>query len=317
MNLAPFSPDTPLKIGTRGSDLALAQAHSVRDLLIKAHGIEQNSIEIKVIKTTGDIVLDRPLSEIGGKGLFTREIEQALIDGDIDIAVHSSKDMPTVLPDGLDLNVFLPREDVRDAFISDKANTLSSLPQGAVIGSASLRRQAQLRRFRADLKVVIFRGNVQTRLRKLREGQADATLLAAAGLHRLGMSDIVSDFLDPYAFMPACAQGAIGIETRIDDEITRQFITCLHHEETAAAVTTERAFLKVLDGSCRTPIAGIATIDGNTLSFRGEVLSPDGSESFDISGSGPVSDARDIGEDAGMRLKSQLSADFLDNLIPR
>ena len=195
-----FSSDNPLKIGTRGSDLALAQAREVRDLLMAAHAMEKNAFSITVIKTTGDIVVDRPLSEIGGKGLFTKEIEQALIDGDIDIAVHSSKDMPTTLPDGLVLDVFLPREDTRDAFICEKASGLDGLAQGAVIGSSSLRRQAQLLRYRSDFKVIMFRGNVQTRLRKLADGVAEATLLAAAGLSRLGMSHIVADYLDAVSY---------------------------------------------------------------------------------------------------------------------
>lgn len=312
-----FSHENPIKIGTRGSDLALVQAHEVQSLLMRAHGVDENAISIKVIKTTGDIVQDRPLSEIGGKGLFTKEIEQALSEGEIDIAVHSSKDMPTVLPDGLVLDVFLEREDVRDAFISNEARNLGALSHGATIGSASLRRQAQLKRFRSDFNVIIFRGNVQTRLRKLNEGQADATLLAAAGLSRLKMTDIVADYLDPDIFLPACAQGAIGIETRLGDDATHDFIMPLHDSVTAAAIHAERAFLKVLDGSCRTPIAGIAKIDSDRLVFKGEVLRPDGSESFDIEGAGSIDDAIAIGEDAGLRLKSRLSADFLESLHQR
>ncbi|MEP3232979.1 MAG: hydroxymethylbilane synthase [Hyphomicrobiales bacterium] len=317
MNPTSFSSNSPLKIGTRGSDLALAQAREVRSLLMAAHAMEENAFSITVIKTTGDIVVDRPLSEIGGKGLFTKEIEQALIDGDIDIAVHSSKDMPTTLPNGLVLDVFLPREDTRDAFICEKASGLDGLAQGAVIGSSSLRRQAQLLRYRSDFKVIMFRGNVQTRLRKLADGVAEATLLAAAGLSRLGMSHIVADYLDEGAFLPACAQGAIGIETRDGDDVTQNFIAPLHDAGTAAAVQCERAFLKVLDGSCRTPIAGIARIEGDALSFKGEVLRPDGSESFPIDGSGSIADAVAIGEEAGLRLKSQLSDDFVQSLHQR
>lgn len=317
MNPQIFSSENPLKIGTRGSDLALAQAYEVRRLLMRAHGVDENAISIKVIKTTGDIVLDRPLSEIGGKGLFTKEIEKALIDSEIDIAVHSSKDMPTVLPYGLVLDVFLEREDVRDAFICETAKNLAGLEEGATIGSASLRRQAQLKRYRSDFNVIIFRGNVQTRLRKLGEGQADATLLAAAGLSRLKMTDIVADYLDPDVFLPACAQGAIGIETRMGDSHAHDFIMPLHDVDTAAAVNAERAFLKVLDGSCRTPIAGIARIHGDRLVFKGEVLRPDGSESFNIEGEGSLVDAVAIGEDAGLRLKSRLSVDFLESLHHR
>ncbi|MEP3265344.1 MAG: hydroxymethylbilane synthase [Hyphomicrobiales bacterium] len=312
-----FSNENPIKIGTRGSDLALVQAHEVKNLLMRAHGLDANAISIKLIKTTGDIVQDRPLSEIGGKGLFTKEIEQALIESEIDIAVHSSKDMPTVLPDGLVLDVFLEREDVRDAFISNEAQNLGALSHGATIGSASLRRQAQLKRFRSDFNVIIFRGNVQTRLRKLNEGQADATLLAAAGLSRLKMTDIIADYLDPDIFLPACAQGAIGIETRVGDDTTHDFIMPLHDNITAAAIHAERAFLKVLDGSCRTPIAGIAKIESDRLIFKGEVLRPDGSESFGIEGVGSIDDAIAIGEDAGLRLKSRLSADFLESLHQR
>ena len=225
--------------------------------------------------------------------------------------------MPTTLPDGLVLDVFLPREDTRDAFICEKASGLDGLVQGAVIGSSSLRRQAQLLRYRSDFKVIMFRGNVQTRLRKLADGVAEATLLAAAGLSRLGMSHIVADYLDEEAFLPACAQGAIGIETRDGDDVTQNFIAPLHNAGTAAAVQCERAFLKVLDGSCRTPIAGIARLDGDTLSFKGEVLRPDGSESFPIEGAGSVVDAVAIGEEAGLRLKAQLSDDFVQSLHQR
>lgn len=313
-NPSSFDKDTPLKIGTRGSDLALAQAREVRSLLMKAHNLAEECFEIVVIKTTGDIVQDRPLSEIGGKGLFSKEIEQVLSEGGIDIAVHSSKDMATVLPDGLVMDVFLPREDVRDAFISEKTDTLDGLTRGAVIGSSSLRRQAQLKRYRSDFEVIIFRGNVQTRLRKLSEGQADATLLAAAGLSRLNMKDTARSHLDTNIFLPACAQGAVGIQTREDDSISRDFIAPLHDDKTAKAVIAERAFLRVLDGSCRTPIAGLASIEGEKLSFKGEILRPDGSESFSIAEEGAVNDAHEIGKHAGLKLKKQLSADFLASL---
>lgn len=312
-----FSPENPLKIGTRGSPLALVQANQVRDLLIQAHDIHESAVIVKTIKTTGDIVVDKPLSDIGGKGLFTKEIETALLDGAIDIAVHSSKDVATLLPQGLKLSAFLPREDVRDAFIGKTSNSLSELHQGATIGSASLRRHAQLKRYRPDFNVIIFRGNIQTRLRKLNEGKADATLLAAAGLNRLKMNDIVSEYLDPEIFLPACGQGAVCIETRTDNKETEDFIMPLHDEHTAAAIKTERAFLNVLDGSCRTPIAGIATIDADQLHFKGEVLRPDGSESFSIENTGSLNDAQSIGEEAGMKLKSRLSTDFLDALQQR
>lgn len=312
-----FSPENPLKIGTRGSALALAQANEVRDLLLNAHAMDKESVTVKAIKTSGDSIIDKPLSDIGGKGLFTKEIEKALLEGEIDIAVHSSKDMATELPEGLALNVFLPREDVRDVFIGREVDTLDNLAQGATIGSASLRRQAQLKRYRSDFNVIIFRGNVQTRLRKLGEGIADATLLAAAGLNRLKMADIASHYLEPEAFLPACGQGAICIETRKNDQAIDDFIHSLHDENTGAAIRAERAFLNMLDGSCRTPIAGLATIEGERLSFKGEVLRPDGSESYSVEEAGSIDNAIRIGEEAGKRLKSQLSADFLDTLQQR
>ncbi len=312
-----FSPENPLKIGTRGSKLALAQANKVRSLLITAHGFQEDAVKITIIKTTGDVIQDRPLSEIGGKGLFTKEIEEALLDGRIDVAVHSSKDVATVLPDGLVLDVFLPREDVRDAFISKKVDVLDDLPKGTVIGSSSLRRQAQLKRYRSDLNVIIFRGNVQTRLKKLDDGLAEATLLASAGLNRLGMEDIVNHYLEIEAFLPACAQGAIGLERREEDENVGALLKCLHDEKTAHEVEAERLFLNILDGSCRTPLAGLAIVDGDRLSFRGEVLSPDGVESYKVAVSGEKTAAREIGRQAGEELKAQLSSDFLAMLSAR
>jgi hydroxymethylbilane synthase len=218
----------PLRIGTRGSALALAQAHETRDRLMAAHGLAEDSFEIVVIKTSGDRIQDRPLSEVGGKGLFTKEIEEALLDGRIDLAVHSSKDMPTVLPDGLALTAFLPREDVRDAFLSPKAKTLTDLPHGAVVGSSSLRRQAMIKRLRPDIEVVMYRGNLQTRLRKLAEGAVDATLLAAAGLRRLGLEAEITSLLETDQFLPAVGQGAICIESRADDTATLQMLAAIH-----------------------------------------------------------------------------------------
>jgi hydroxymethylbilane synthase len=299
-----------LRIGTRGSPLALAQAHTVRDRLAAAHGCVPDDIAIHIIKTTGDQILDRPLSEAGGKGLFTKEIEEALLANAIDIAVHSSKDMPTQLPDGLALVAYLEREDVRDVFISRKAATIADLSQGALVGSASLRRQALVKRLRPDLRVGIFRGNVQTRLRKLDEGEADATLLALAGLKRLGLEHEATAILPLDQFPPAIGQGAIGIEARLSDTKTLDLIAPIAHRDTKIALDTERAFLAALDGSCRTPIAGLATVKGNALSFRGMILRPDGSEVFETSRQGVVADAERLGADAGRELKARGGPDF-------
>lgn len=301
----------PVRIGTRGSALALAQAHETRARLMAAHGMEEREFEIVVIKTTGDQILDRPLAEVGGKGLFTKEIEEALLSGDIDLAVHSSKDMPTVLPDGLELSAFLPREDVRDAFISPKAMTLADLAPGSVVGTASLRRQAMVKRLRPDLEVVTYRGNVQSRLKKLSEGVVDATLLAYAGLKRLGLGDVVTSVFDEDAFLPAVGQGAICIESRVGDTATGALLAAIHHQETADCLATERAFLAVLDGSCRTPIAGLARIADKRLSFRGLILKPDGSEAHALSGECEVSEGVALGERIGQELKARGGPGFL------
>ncbi len=301
----------PLRIGTRGSALALAQAHETRARLMAAHGLAEDAFEIVVIKTSGDRIQDRPLSEVGGKGLFTKEIEEALLDGRIDLAVHSSKDMPTVLPDGLALTAFLPREDVRDAFLSPKAKTLTDLPQGAVIGSSSLRRQAMIKRLRPDIEVVMYRGNLQTRLRKLAEGEVDATLLAAAGLRRLGLENEITSLLEVDEFVPAVGQGAICIESREDDEATLQKLAAIHDPDTQVRLDAERAFLAVLDGSCRTPIGGLAVVEGDRLHFRGIVLKPDGSEVHEIQETGAVDDAAAIGRAAGEALKAKMGPGFL------
>jgi hydroxymethylbilane synthase len=304
-----------LRLGTRGSPLAMAQAHETRERLAAAHGVAPDAIEIVVIKVTGDQILDRPLSEAGGKGLFTKEIEQALLDGEIDLAVHSSKDMPTVLPDGLELATYLKREDVRDAFISRKATTLADLPAGAVVGTASLRRQAMVKRLRPDLSVVNYRGNVQSRLRKLDEGVVDATLLAMAGLNRLGMADVATSALDVDTFLPAVGQGAIGIETRIGDQRTRDLLKPLHDAATGIALAAERAFLRVLDGSCRTPIAGHAVVGADGITFRGMILRPDGREAFETSRAGSTSEAVALGVDAGEELKGRAPAGFFSALV--
>jgi hydroxymethylbilane synthase len=299
-----------LRIGTRGSPLALAQARQVRAGLAAAHGIAPERIALEIIRTTGDVIRDRPLAEVGGKGLFTKEIEEALIAGAVDLAVHSAKDMPTVLPEGLAIAAALAREDPRDVFISRKAKTPRELPPGASVGTASLRRQAQVKRLRPDLKVVPFRGNVETRLCKLDAGEVDATLLALAGLKRLGLADAATAILPIEEFLPAVGQGIIALETRAEDTRTRDLLAALDHAESAIALACERAFLAVLDGSCRTPIAGHATISAGRLAFRGLIAKPDGSAHFETRRDGAIADATALGADAGRELKSRAGADF-------
>ncbi len=310
------SPDNPLKIGTRGSPLALAQAHETRDRLMAAHSLPATAFLITVIKTTGDRITDRSLSEIGGKGLFTKEIEEALLargqPGGIDIAVHSMKDMPTILPQGLTIPCLLPREDVRDAFVSLTHANLAEMPPGAVVGTSSLRRRAQLLHLRPDLKVVEFRGNVQTRLRKLDEGMAQATFLACAGLHRLGQSELIRAAISPDEMLPAVAQGAIGVETRTADTAILALLAPIHDTPTASRIVAERAFLAALDGSCQTPIGGLAEITGVDLRFRGEIIRPDGTERLATERRGPVSDAAALGADAAEELRSRAGPGFFE-----
>ncbi len=312
MDTALPSPARPLRIGTRGSPLALAQAHETRARLMAAFGLPEAAFAITVIKTTGDRVQDRPLKEIGGKGLFTKEIEEALLSGVIDIAVHSMKDMPVEQPEGLVLATYLPREDVRDAFVSLRHGGLADLPEGAVVGTSSLRRRAQLLNRRPDLRVVEFRGNVQTRLKKLGEGVAEATFLAMAGLNRLAMEDMPRSAIDPDEMLPAVAQGAIGIEHRAGDSATGALLAAIHHAETGQRLAAERAFLAALDGSCQTPIAGLAELDGSTLRLRGEILRTDGSEAIAGTLSGPVSDAAAMGEALARDLLGRAGAGFFD-----
>ncbi len=292
-----------IRIGTRGSPLALAQAHETRDRLLAAHGWTVDAIEIKTFTTTGDKVGDRPLSEIGGKGLFTKELEEALFAGTIDVAVHSMKDMPAKMPAGLDVVAYLPREDARDAFISFAASDLKSLPLGALLGSSSVRRTAQALRVRPDLKAVQFRGNVQTRLNKLQDGVAQATFLAAAGLNRLGLSEKITSIMSMDVMLPAVAQGAIGIQINERDEAVRKILAPLNHASTEIAVTCERGFMAALDGSCRTPIAGHATINNGIVNFRGEALTLDGVHVFTVTRQGAISDAKRMGIDAGEEVK--------------
>lgn len=294
-----------LRIGTRGSPLALAQAHLVRRRLAAAHGIDADEIAIEVITTSGDRLKEAPLSEVGGKGLFSKEIEAALGEGTIDLGVHSSKDMATTLPDGLVLDVFLEREDIRDAFVSLTAMTLEDLPEGARFGTSSIRRAAQVRRARPDLEIVPFRGNVDTRLRKLREGIADATLLAVAGLNRLGRTAEITSVLDVHRFPPAPAQGAIGIECRAADSRTRELIAPLNHAPTAMTVTAERALLRELDGSCRTAIGVVSEFTGDRIAMTAEVLAPDGSDFVAESTEAAASDAAAAGAELGRRLRAK------------
>lgn len=289
------TPENPFRIGTRGSPLALAQAGETRQRLMAAHGLPETAFEIVVIRTTGDRVLDRPLNQIGGKGLFTREIEEALLNGAIDIAVHSMKDMPVAQPPGLVLDCFLPREDVRDAFVALAPGGLEDLPAGAVVGSSSVRRRAQLLHRRPDLTVVEFRGNVQTRLEKLRAGVASATFLAMAGLNRLRLHELASAPIAPEQMLPAVAQGAIGIERRAADNAVAELLAPIHHRPTALVLAAERGFLARLDGSCQTPIAGLARLAGDRLHLAGEILRPDGSEVRSGTIEGPASEGPELG----------------------
>jgi len=300
-----------IRIGTRGSPLALAQAREVLARLAQAHGRGEDAFTLAIIKTSGDRITDRPLADAGGKGLFTKEIEEALLAGEIDLAVHSMKDMPTVLPAGLVIAATLQREDPRDAFISVRYDSLAALPAGAVVGTSSLRRQAQLLHRRPDLKVVPFRGNVETRLKKLAEGQADATFLACAGLNRLGLAQHIKGPMDPDAMLPAVAQGAVGIEIRADDEETARLVATINDAATALCIATERAFLAKLDGSCRTPIAGLAELRDDTLHFRGEILTPDGAHAYATARVGEAQSALRLGEDAAAELLDRAGPGFL------
>uniref|UniRef100_UPI003B525131 hydroxymethylbilane synthase n=1 Tax=Roseovarius indicus TaxID=540747 RepID=UPI003B525131 len=310
------SPTRPLKLGTRGSPLALAQAHETRDRLAAAHDLSPEAFEIVVIKTTGDnramIASDTPLKELGGKGLFTREIEEALLSGEIDIAIHSMKDMPVEQPGGLLLDTYLPREDVRDAFVSPGAAGLKDLPEGAKVGTSSLRRRAQVLVRYPHLDVVQFRGNVQTRLKKLDDGVAACTFLAMAGLNRLGRPEVARAAIAPEEMLPAVAQGAIGIERRSDDTRVADMLAAIHDGVTGQRLAAERAFLAALDGSCETPIAGLAELDGGTLWLRGEILRPDGSECLSDDASAPIEDGPALGAEMARKLLEQAGPGFFD-----
>ncbi|MFK7940065.1 MAG: hydroxymethylbilane synthase [Roseovarius sp.] len=310
------SPDSPLKLGTRGSPLALAQAYETRARLSAAHDLPEEAFEIVVIRTTGDdralIATDTPLKELGGKGLFTREIERDLLDGKIDIAIHSMKDMPVLQPDGLVIDCYLPREDVRDAFVSPKFAHLRDLPDGSLVGTSSLRRRAQVLVAFPNLQVVEFRGNVQTRLKKLEDGVAACTFLAQAGLNRLDKADVSRGAIAPEDMLPAIAQGAIGIERRADDMRVADMLAPLHDGPTGQRLAAERAFLEALDGSCETPIAGLADLDGTTLRLRGEILRPDGSEVLRDDRTATIEDGAELGRAMAADLLKQAGPGFFD-----
>ncbi len=293
-----------LRLGTRGSKLALTQAGLVRDALVKAVPAlaAPDAIEIVAIRTTGDVIQDRPLSEAGGKGLFVKEIEEALLSGRIDAAVHSMKDMPTSQPQGLAISAFLPREDARDVLIAGGVRRIADLRQGAIVGTSALRRRAQLLHLRPDLRIVNLRGNVETRLAKRAAGTVEATLLALAGLKRLGMGHVGTPVPED-DMLPAVGQGAVCIECRTDDAKTRGWLAAIDHAATALRVSAEHAMLAVLDGSCRTPIAGHAILTGDVLHLRGLIARPDGSEVITTERRGSAADAVAMGRDAGQELK--------------
>ena len=301
-----------LRIGTRGSPLAMAQTLAARDALAAAVPVlaEPGAIEIAEIKTTGDAILDRPLADVGGKGLFTKELDVALLDGRVDIAVHSIKDVETFLPDGIALAACLEREDPRDALIAPGIGGLADLPEGSVVGTASLRRQAQLLNRRPDLKVTLIRGNVQTRLKKLAAGDCDATMLALAGLNRLGMAETATAILAPEEMLPAVGQGAVGITCRMDDTRVLEWLAAVDHTETHVRTSAERALLAALDGSCRTPIGGLCEFTDDGLRLRGLVARPDGSEMFETERRGAVADAAAMGDDAGRELRARAGDDL-------
>jgi hydroxymethylbilane synthase len=302
----------PFRIGTRGSPMALRQTALVRDRLVAAHPdlAASGAVEIVTIRTTGDRVQDRRLAEIGGKGLFTKEIEEALLAGRVDLAVHSLKDVETWLPDGLEIACVLARDDPRDAFLSAKAASLLALPKGASIGTASLRRQAQLLRRRPDLTVVPIRGNVNTRLRKLQAGEVDALVVALCGLERLGEAEHATEILSREVMLPAVGQGALAVECRARDDALRQLLDPLHDPVSAACIGAERAMLAALDGSCRTPIAGLAEVDGDRLALEGLLLKPDGSAEIRARCAGGIGDAERLGTELGGELRRRAGPEF-------
>ncbi len=302
----------PLRIGTRGSPMALRQTGLVRERLAAAHPelAAADAVAIVTIRTTGDRVQDRRLAEIGGKGLFAKEIDAALIGGHIDLAVHSLKDLETWLPDGVEIACVLPRDDPRDAFLSPHAASLDQLPTGAVVGTASLRRQAQLLRRRPDFRIVPLRGNANTRIAKLEAGEVDATLLALCGLERIGLAHLATEILPPEIMLPAVGQGALAVECRVCDAVMRQLLAPLHDPRSAACAGAERAMLAVLDGSCHTPIAGFARLDREWLTIEGLLLTPDGSAEIRGRRSGPIAEAEAVGAALGEELRARAGPEF-------
>ena len=299
-----------MRIGTRGSLLAVAQAEEVRNRLSSEFELPLNAFEIVKITTSGDLITDRPLKEIGGKGLFTKEIEHELLLGTIDIAVHSMKDMPVLQPCGLQIDTYLPREDIRDAFLSFEYSSIDDLPNNAILGTSSVRRTAQVLNFRDDLQVIDFRGNVQTRLKKLRSGIAFGTLLAMAGLNRLRISDVPIFPIEIGDMLPAVAQGVIGIERRVSDLSAAHLLERINDYKTERLLSCERAYLKALDGSCQTPIAGCAILENGNIYFRAEIIKPDGSQKLTESGVCLEEDAEELGIELAERLRSKAPTDF-------
>lgn len=302
----------PYRIGTRGSPLAIRQTEIVRALLASAHKLDPSDFEVVAVRTTGDRVLDRPLADAGGKGLFTKEIDEALLSGKVDLAVHSAKDVPTFLAEGITLAAYPARDDPRDVLVSEQAVTLETLPRGATVGTSSIRRQALVKRLRPDLTVKLMRGNVETRLNKIAKGEFDAAVLALAGLKRLGHENRPYAMLDPANFPPAVGQGAIAIAIRADDDRMSRFVTAIDHKPTNIALSVERAFLAALDGSCRAPIAGHARIVNERVHFYGLVIAPDGTGAVETTREGPVGDAEQLGADAGKELRARAPAGVLD-----
>jgi hydroxymethylbilane synthase len=305
-----MKPSSPIRIGTRGSPLALAQTEVVRSLLLAAHG--DLAIEIVAIRTTGERLLDRSLADAGGKGLFTKEIDEALLAGRIELAVHSAKDVPTLLAPGIRLAAFPPRDDARDALVSEEVDSLESLPAGAVVGTSSIRREALVKRLRPDLSIKLMRGNVGTRLQKVAAKEFDAAILALAGLKRLGLESQASVPLDPATFPPSVGQGAITIAIREGDERAERLAAAIDHAPTSIALAAERAFLAALDGSCRAPIAGHARIDGTRLAFYGLVIAPDGTGAVETTREGAIGDAVALGRDAGEELRARAPVGVLN-----
>jgi hydroxymethylbilane synthase len=305
-----MTPSSPIRIGTRGSPLALAQTEVVRGLLLAAH--PDLAFEIVAIRTSGERLIDRSLADAGGKGLFTKEIDEALIAGRIEFAVHSAKDVPTLLTPGIRLAAFPPRDDPRDALVSAKAGSLASLPAGAVVGTSSIRREALVKRLRPDLTIKLMRGNVETRLQKVAAGQFDAAILALAGLKRLGLESQATAPLDPATFPPSVGQGAITIAIREGDERMQRLVAAIDHQPTSIALSAERAFLAALDGSCRAPIAGHAGIEGSKLALYGLVIAPDGTGAVETTREGPVGDAVALGRDAGEELRARAPVGVLN-----